>query len=150
EEGTMMLRTGRRMGWGRMAVIAALVAAMVCARTQRLAVADDGDEHQYATEFGLGVGALVIDFVYMPVKFVYATLGGLTGGFAYVLTIGRFDTAAAIWRPAIGGTYVITPAMLRGDEEIHFSGSTERSEDRRYERSSSDEPTREHAHPPGE
>ncbi len=146
----MMLRTGRRSGWGRMVVIAALVAAMVCVRAPRVAAADDGDEHEYATEFGLGVGALVIDFVYMPLKFVYATLGGITGGFAYVLTIGRLDTATAIWRPSLGGTYVITPAMLRGDEEIHFSGSTERSEDRRSERSSGDEPMRQHAHPPGE
>jgi hypothetical protein len=83
------------------------------------------DEHRYASDFGVGVGAVFTNLFYMPVKFVYATLGGITGGFAYVLTGLRFDIAKGIWVPSLGGTYVVTPSMLRGEEKIYFSGVTE-------------------------
>jgi hypothetical protein len=61
----------------------------------------------------------------MPTKVVYATLGGLTGGFAFVLTGGRMDTANAVWVPSMGGTYVVTPDMLRGEDPIYFSGTAD-------------------------
>ena len=73
-------------------------------------------------DFGIGVGTIATNLIYMPAKFVYATLGGLTGGFAYCLTGGRMDIANAVWRPSLGGTYVVTPSMLRGEDPIYFSG----------------------------
>jgi hypothetical protein len=89
---------------------------------------------QYANDFGVGVGTVFVDLVYMPVKVVYATLGGLTGGFAFLLTGGNLDVASAIWRPSLGGTYVVTPSMLRGDDPIYFSGSADDAETSRDER----------------
>ncbi|MBI3767919.1 MAG: hypothetical protein HY271_05405 [Deltaproteobacteria bacterium] len=88
----------------------------------------------YANDFGIGVGTVFVDLVYMPVKVVYATLGGLTGGFAFLLTGGNLDVASAIWRPSLGGTYVVTPSMLRGDDQIYFSGSADDAETSRDER----------------
>jgi hypothetical protein len=107
---------GRRIA--RSAMIAAVLALVV-------ASARPAHAETFASDFGVGVGAVFVDLVYMPVKVVYATLGGLTGGFAFVLTGGRMDTATAIWRPSLGGTYVITPSMLRGEEPIYFSGSAD-------------------------
>jgi len=46
----------------------------------------------------------------------------LTGGLAYLLTVGDTETAQKVWSPSVGGSYVITPAMLRGDEPILFNG----------------------------
>jgi hypothetical protein len=80
---------------------------------------------QFATDFGVGVGAVFTNIFYMPVKFVYATLGGITGGFAYVLTGLRLDIAKGIWVPSMGGTYVVTPSMLKGEDPIYFSGTTQ-------------------------
>jgi hypothetical protein len=109
---------------GRKVVAAALLAVVVALGATRPAMADD-DENRFATDLGLGVGAIFSNVLYMPTKFVYATLGGITGGFAYVLTGLRLDLAKAIWVPSMGGTYVITPSMLKGDDPIYFSGVTQ-------------------------
>jgi hypothetical protein len=84
--------------------------------------------------------SVFVDLVYMPVKVVYATLGGLTGGLAFVLTGGRMDTATAIWRPSLGGTYVITPSMLRGEDPIYFSGTADDGSDHGDDRRPLEEP----------
>jgi hypothetical protein len=110
-------------GRGRQVVAAALMAVLVLS-TVRLAAAEE-DEHRFATDLGLGVGAIFTNVIYMPVKFVYATLGGITGGFAYVLTGFRLDLAKGIWVPSMGGTYVVTPSMLKGEDPIYFSGTTQ-------------------------
>ncbi|MEO6026210.1 MAG: hypothetical protein ABIR79_05025 [Candidatus Binatia bacterium] len=107
---------------GRMMVVAAILAAMMT-MTARPACAEE--DPQYAYDFGVGVGAVFTNIFYMPVKFVYATLGGITGSFAYVLTGLNFDIAKNIWRPSLGGTYVVTPSMLKGEDPIYFSGVTQ-------------------------
>lgn len=123
-----MARVGRKR-----TIVAALVISLVVGMTPGPAAA--GDENRFATDFGLGVGAFFTNLVYMPVKFVYATLGGITGGFAYVLTGFNYDIAKGIWVPSTGGDYVVTPTMLRGDEPIYFSGTTQpkRARDARAE-----------------
>jgi hypothetical protein len=98
-----------------MALAAALLAASLGMPTA--ARADYGDEA------GWGVLTMLANVGYMPVKFAYATLGGLTGGLAYVCTGGSFDTANAVWSTSLGGTYVLTPAMIRGEESIAFTGT---------------------------
>jgi len=124
-------------GRGRQVVVMVALAVTLLAGATR-ALADD-DEHRYASDFGMGVGAVFTNIVYMPAKFVYATLGGITGSFAYVLTGFRFDIAKGIWVPSLGGTYVVTPSMLRGEDPIYFSGTTQ---PRRQERDEDDLPSR--------
>jgi hypothetical protein len=75
--------------------------------------------------FGWGALATVSNLGYMPAKLVYALFGGLTGGLAYVVTLGDYDTSKEIWTASLGGTYVITPAMVRGEEPIVFAGMPE-------------------------
>jgi hypothetical protein len=82
----------------------------------------------YADDAGMGFAAVGIDILYIPAKVVYATLGGITGGFAYILTAGNFDTATSIWKPSLGGTYVVTPSMVAGDDPIYFSGGQKEEE----------------------
>ena len=78
----------------------------------------------YLVQCGWGLAAIGANAFYMPAKLVYATLGGLTGGFAYLLTVGNGDAAQGILSPAIGGTYVLSAEMLQGDEPIFFSGES--------------------------
>jgi hypothetical protein len=59
----------------------------------------------------------------MPAKLVYATLGAVTGGFAFALTGGDMQTAETVWVTSMGGTYVITPRMLQGEDPVAFSGT---------------------------
>lgn len=117
----------RRNGRGSVQALAAgLLAIGLVITTPRWARADA----EYANDFGIGLGTVVVNLIYMPVKIVYGTLGGLTGGLAYVLTGGNMTVATAVWRPSMGGTYVVTPSMLRGDERIYFSGSAPRDGDK--------------------
>jgi hypothetical protein len=110
-------------------VAVAMLTALLVASTGRVGAAEAQaqaeDDHRFAADFGVGVGAVFTNLFYMPTKFVYATLGGITGGFAYVLTGLRFDIAKSIWVPSMGGTYVVTPSMLRGEDRVYFSGTTQ-------------------------
>ena len=74
------------------------------------------------SDAGYGTLAVLTNILYMPAKIVYASVGLLTGSLAYLCTVGDEDTAKSIWNPSLGGTYVVTPAMLRSDEPILFSG----------------------------
>jgi hypothetical protein len=110
------------------------VAVMLCLSCQ-VAVAEIRESGTEATaaaassestwsDAGYGTLAVVANVFYMPVKIVYASVGLVTGGLAYVLTVGDDDAAKTIWSPSLGGTYVVTSAMLRNDEPILFSGAS--------------------------
>jgi hypothetical protein len=73
---------------------------------------------------GWGTLAVLSNAVYMPAKVIYATLGAVTGGLAFACTGGDVQTAENIWVPSLGGTYVITPRMLRGEDDIQFAGGS--------------------------
>jgi hypothetical protein len=83
---------------------------------------------EYPESAGWGVLAVFANVVYMPVKTVYAAFGGLTGGLAYVCTGGSYETARNVWAMSMGGTYVLTPSMIRGDEAIAFAGGASSDE----------------------
>jgi hypothetical protein len=74
---------------------------------------------------GYGAGALVVNLVYIPLKMVYAILGGIVGGGTYLVTAGNSQAANTVWRSSLGGDYVVTPQMLAGQEPINFSGPTD-------------------------
>ncbi len=84
--------------------------------------AEAGD---YLSDAGLGTACVFVNILYMPAKLVYATLGGITGGLAFVLTGFNFEVADHVWAPSLGGNYVVTPAHLRNEQTLYFSGTVE-------------------------
>lgn len=100
-----------------------LVALCLLAQTAH-AAAGNTKENSYWGDAGYGTLAVFANLLYMPVKVVYAGLGLVTGSLAYVLTVGNADTAQQVWSPSVGGSYVVTPAMLRGDEPVLFNGQS--------------------------
>ena len=102
------------------AVVAALVLATMLAIAVPRAEAEQGS---YSRDFGMGTAAVFVNLLYMPAKFVYASVGGLTGGLAYLLTGLNYDVADRIWAPSLGGNYVVTPAHLRNEQTLYFSGA---------------------------
>jgi hypothetical protein len=76
----------------------------------------------FSDDAGMGTATVLANVVYMPTKVVYAALGGITGGFAYLLTGGNYTAAERVWTPSLGGNYVLNPEHLRGQEQIYFSG----------------------------
>jgi hypothetical protein len=88
-------------------------------------VAPRAEAGDYASDAGIGVACVFVNLLYMPAKFVYATLGGLTGGVSYLLTGLNYDVAQKVWAPSLGGNYVVTPAHLRNEQTLYFSGTVE-------------------------
>jgi len=78
----------------------------------------------FAEDASMGTATVLANVVYMPTKIVYATLGGITGGFAYLLTGGNYTTAERVWVPSMGGNYVLNTNQIWGQEPIMFSGET--------------------------
>jgi hypothetical protein len=76
-----------------------------------------------ASQFGLGAASFFLTLPYGMVKVVYATLGGIIGGFTYALTAGNERAAKAVWDTSLRGTYIITPDHLKGDRAVRFFGS---------------------------
>jgi hypothetical protein len=101
-------------GWRGLIAAAVLVTSVVAARPAAAG---------YLGDAGWGTATVLTNVVYMPAKLVYATLGAVTGGFAFALTGGDFDTAETVWVTSMGGNYVITPKMLQGEDPIAFSGT---------------------------
>lgn len=77
----------------------------------------------FLEDAGMGTLTVLANVGYIPVKLVYAILGGVTGGFAYVLTGANYNVAERIWTPSLGGHYVLNPEQLRGNQPIYFSGT---------------------------
>ncbi|HEY2665082.1 MAG TPA: hypothetical protein VGI47_12130 [Candidatus Binataceae bacterium] len=73
---------------------------------------------------GYGAGSAVTSIVYFPFKMAYAIAGGIVGAGAYAATAGNSQVANTIWRSSMGGDYVITPDVLKGKEQLHFTGPT--------------------------
>jgi hypothetical protein len=106
--GSRMLRR-----WIACALVGAIVASA------RPALAEEG----FFEKAGIGLGTALVNVLYIPAKFAYATVGGVIGGFAWLLSLGDTDTAMGVWEPTMGGSYIVTPQMLRGREPIEFTGS---------------------------
>jgi hypothetical protein len=116
------------MMWRKMLLVGLIVSVLSqvsiaqTTETQSQAPVTETKETHYWADGGWGLLAAVATMPYAPAKVVYAAVGTVTGGLAYILTAGDFDTAQRVWSPSVGGSYVITPAMLRGDEPLLFNG----------------------------
>ena len=73
-------------------------------------------------EAGYGIGSVLANVFYIPVKVTYAGLGLITGGLGWALSGGRADVANNIIYPAVRRNYVVTPSHLKGTEPIYFVG----------------------------
>lgn len=83
---------------------------------------DEDPTQSTASQFGLGVSSFFVTIPYGLAKVVYATLGGIIGGFTYALTGGNERAAKDVWDTSLRGTYVITPDHLTGDKAVRFLG----------------------------
>jgi len=97
----------------------ACFAAVLLVGGQSAAASENGST---AAAAGLGIGSALTSLVYGPVKVVYAVLGGVIGGIAWGLSGGDSDVLEAVLLPAVRGDYVVTPAILRGEEPLEFIG----------------------------
>ena len=74
------------------------------------------------SSLGLQVASGAVSILYTPFKVVYAGMGGIIGGLAYMLTAGNERVAQTIWDASLEGDYWVTPRHLQGQEALHFRG----------------------------
>lgn len=78
------------------------------------------------SSLGLQIASGALSILYTPVKVVYAGVGGLFGGFVYLLTGGNEPAAQSVWDASLKGTYWLTPDHLQGNEPVRFKGEATR------------------------
>ncbi len=83
----------------------------------------------YLEDAGIGTATVAANVFYIPAKLTYATLGGITGGLAYLLTGTNREIAERVWTPSMGGDYVLRRQHIRGEETIYFSAPRPRADD---------------------
>lgn len=107
-------------------IMAVAVAAVLVLGTARLGSAAEDlgapEERGPAASFGWGMAAVGTNLLYIPLKMLYAFGGSFTGLLAWGLSAGNSDVAMGVLQPALGGTWVVTPEMLRGEEPIMYNG----------------------------
>jgi hypothetical protein len=108
----------RRKRMRRLLVVLIVVSLLTFAAPK----AEAGD---FVSDAGIGVATVFVNILYVPAKLVYGTLGGFTGGVAYLLTGANMEVANRIWTPSLGGDWVVTPAHIRNEQTLFFSGTTE-------------------------
>lgn len=112
------VRLRDRVSWTRRS-LSALVCLFVFTCGSVQAAEGEADPVEDAS---LGVASALLTLPYASTKMVYAGLGGVVGGFTWVLTGGDTDAAKAVWEPSFYGTYVITPDHLRNNKPVRFFG----------------------------
>jgi hypothetical protein len=75
-----------------------------------------------AAEYGIGIGCVLVNLVYGPVKALYATGGGMVSGLAWLFSAGNSDVARPIWDASMRGDYTLVPDQLKGHRPITFIG----------------------------
>lgn len=121
-EGSARPQIGRaRSGSGFTRRLTAVGVAACLLASPSIVLAGDHTA-EVSKESGLGAAAALSSLVYSPVKLVYALGGLVVGSLAWVFTAGDTNVADKVYVRSLRGTYVITPAILRGEEELVFIG----------------------------
>lgn len=112
----------RRMLIGLVVMGLVLGSAGVRSALAQLEERSPHEEPGPAASLGWGMAAVGSNIGYMPAKMIYALGGGLVGLLAWGVTAGNDDVAMGVLQPALGGTWVVTPEMLRGEHPLMFIG----------------------------
>jgi len=102
-------------------MVAVIVALSVCLAPVAWA-AEQNSNSNPAADLGLGVASFICSVPYGAIKVAVAILGGVIGGFTYVLSGFDKRSAEAVWYTTIEGDYIVTPDHLRGKKEFRFTG----------------------------
>ena len=99
----------------RTASLVVLTASLAVAGLHGTAAADSTAE-----QVTYGAGSVLGTAVYAPFKATFCILGGITSGFTF--PFAGADTAGKVATAGCGGTWVITPGVLKGQDHVKFVG----------------------------
>jgi hypothetical protein len=96
-----------------------IVAGLLTLALMRQAAPTWAAEGSAWEQAGYGAGSVVGTLVYAPLKASFCILGGIGAAFT---AIASPSTAGKVAGASCGGTWIVTPAVVRGDEPMHFVG----------------------------
>jgi hypothetical protein len=97
-------------------ILRLLLCAAAITAAPALAAANDSTPQQIA----YGAGSFFGTLLYAPFKTAFCVVGAVTSGLT--LPFGGTQTAGKVATAACGGTWVITPSTLKGQEPVRFVG----------------------------
>lgn len=74
-----------------------------------------------AVEIGSSAGSALGTLIYAPLKATFCILGGIGSGFT---AIASPPTAGKVAMATCGGSWIVTPNIIRGRETLKFIGDT--------------------------
>jgi hypothetical protein len=83
--------------------------------------ADSSSNESTVSHAGYGAGSAFGTVLYAPLKATFCILGGIGGAVTYPASQ---STGSKIWTSSCGGTWVITPDVLRGQEKFRPVGES--------------------------
>lgn len=98
------------------------VAVVSTAWAEQMGGGSDEQTENTGTQYGLGAASVFLSIPYGVGKFLFATLGGIFGGFTYAFSGLNEKAAKSVWDTSMRGTYVITPEHLKGEKSVRFLG----------------------------
>ncbi|MFQ5415981.1 MAG: hypothetical protein ACE5FL_02920 [Myxococcota bacterium] len=105
----------------RVLVLGVLLTAAIAAGPAAARARDEGPDSGGGFA---GVGSILCTLVYSPLKMAYAVSGVVVGGLAWAWSFGNRRVTRPIFRSSLGGDYVVSPAHLRGERRLRFTGSS--------------------------
>jgi hypothetical protein len=98
----------------------ALFVGLVLVGTLAAAPVHAGSKASTSQEVAYGAGSFFGTLLYPPAKTSFCVVGAVTSGLT--LPFGGTPTAGRVATAACGGTWVITPSALKGQEPVKFVG----------------------------
>ncbi len=83
---------------------------------------DQASDTNSSDDTGMKVASWALTVPYCAAKAAFAVAGSVVGGLGYAFSGGDSKTAESVWTTSVYGTYILRPAHLRGEEQIHFFG----------------------------
>lgn len=82
--------------------------------------AESNSKESTLGQMGYGTGSVLGSAVYFPFKGAFCVLGGI--GSAFTLPFAGPNTAGKVATASCGGTWAITPDVVKGKERVRFVG----------------------------
>ena len=100
--------------------IVAMLLALTLVAQSATSWAESNAQEGTLSQVGAGVGSVVGSAVYFPFKAAFCILGGIGSGVT-LLAAGP-ESANKVASASCGGTWAITPDVVKGREPVHFVG----------------------------
>lgn len=67
-------------------------------------------------------GTILSNVFYFPAKVLFAAGGAITSGVVFLGSLGDSSVSRPIWDASVYGDYLVTPAMMAGEDRVRFVG----------------------------